>query len=503
MFEAFFQGLSNIIRPDVFLWIVIASWIAVIVGVIPAISGGTVCILVLPFLYGVDPMLGLPILCCLIAVSCVGGSMTAILLGIPGDNPNAASVLDGFSMTRKGEGGRALGIALTANVLGGMMAVALSFAIIPILVPIIMAFRSPELFLIIIVALLFLSVLSEKSRIKGLISGLFGILISCIGFQASTGAPRLTFGNLYLYSGLHPITILLGMLALPVMIELHALGKSIAPPEMEAAGKLNKMFQGAREVVFYHKWLWFRSVIIGYIVGIMPALGSAVGAWAAYGQAKKTSKHPEKFGTGIPEGIIAPESASNACHAGDLLTTLAFGIPGSGVMVILLAAFVLMGIQPGPKMIVDYTALCFTMLITVAAANLIAGATCFFATPLLIKVTRISPVYLFATLIPIIGISVFVVREYMIDMAVVFLVTILGISMNKFGFSPPSLLLGFILGDQFEYYLTRSLSMFGPTVFFTSPICLVLIALIVFILAYSPVKQAITNMRKRRNKEPL
>jgi putative tricarboxylic transport membrane protein len=497
MIEAFIQGLINCARPDVALGIFAATILAVIAGVIPAISGSLVVILIVPFVWAFDPLLALPIMCSLIAVSCMGGSLTAILIGVPGDNPNAATVLDGFPMTHKGQGGRALGLAITSNMLGGIFAVVLAFIMIPIMVPIIMAFRSPELCLMIVLALLFISALTKESKIKGLISGLLGMLLACIGFQPATGLGRLNFGNLYLYGGLHSVTIMLGMLAVPIMFQLNKTCKTIAPPDMKSAGNLSEIIKGGLEVVRDHKLLWLRSVISGYIVGIMPALGATVGSWAAYGQAKKTSKHPELFGTGNPEGIVAPESASNACHAGDLLTTLAFGIPGSGIMVILLAAFIMLGIQPGPKMLVEHTALCFTMLISVAIANLIAGAICIFGSTFLIKVTRISFAYIFAFVIPIVVLSVYVARGYMIDVYVLAIISFLGVFMDKWGYSAPALILGFVLGDQFEYYLINSVTMYGY-LFFLSPICLVLIFLGSLMMGYEPLKGLIVRVRTKR-----
>lgn len=490
MIEAFFQGMVNVVRPDIFTGIFLATLCAVIMGVIPAISGPLVIILIVPFVWKIDPYLALPIMCSLFAVSCMGGSATAILLGVPGDNPNAATVLDGFPMTRKGEGGRALGLAITSNMMGGLMAVFLSLAVIPIIIPLIMAMRSPELCMVIVMALMFISALTKESRIKGLIAGMVGLLLATVGYQPATGIARFTFGNLYLYSGIHSVTVVLGMLALPIMFQLHATGQSIAPPDMTESGKLKEIMKGAREVFTHHKLLWLRSIISGYIVGVMPALGASVGSWAAYGQAKKTSKHPELFGSGSPEGIVAPEAASNACHAGDLLTTLAFGIPGSGIMVVMLAAFVLMGIMPGPKMLIDHSALCFTMLISVAVANVLAGIFCIFGTTILIKVTRIPFYYIYATVIPIVVISVYVNRQYMMDIYIVLLVALLGVFMGRYGYSAPALLLGFVLGEQFEYYLHNSLAMFGPF-FFLQPISLIILILTIVMMVFGPVMNLI------------
>jgi putative tricarboxylic transport membrane protein len=485
---SFFNALGIVLSPTVFLVIFLTSIVAIILGIIPAISGGVMCILILPFMFGLDPYIGMPILCALVGVSGLGGSMTSILLGIPGDIANAASVVDGFPMTRKGEGGRGLGLALTANVLGGIIAVVFSFAVIPILIPAIIAFKSPEMFLIIVLALLFLTVLTKGSRLKGLIAAGIGLLLANVGYQTGTGVARLTFGSMYLYEGIETATTLMAILAMPVLLELHATGLTIAPMSMTGAGKLSELFRGARELLGRHKWIWFRSSVIGYFIGILPALGATSATWIAYGHAKQTAKNPEEFGKGAPQGIIAPESAANACHAGDLLTTLAFGIPGSSIMVIFLAAFLLMGVQPGPKLILEHSVLCFEMLITIALANVIGGAVCFLGAPLLLKVTRISPHYLFAYLIPIVLLSTYVTREYTLDLIMIGIMALLGLFMVRFGFSAPAMILGFILGRGFEKYLIMSLDVYGP-IFFTSPISIILLVLIFMTLFFGPLQK--------------
>jgi putative tricarboxylic transport membrane protein len=488
MIEAFLQGLANVVSPEVFFVIAISSFIGIVLGIIPAISGGLLCVLLLPFLFGRDPMLIMPILCALIAISGMGGSITAVLIGVPGDVSNSATVMDGFSMTRKGQGGRAVGLALASNVAGGILSVVLAFAMIPIIIPLIIAFKSPEMFLTMVLALCFLGVLTQGSRIKGLISAGLGVLLACIGFQNSTGVARFTFGDLYLYEGIDIVPFLIALFATPILVELSASGESISPPELSGAGKLSELLKGARELFSRHFWLWFRSTVLGYIVGIMPAIGRGTAVWTAYGQAKRTSKEPEKFGKGAAEGIVAPESANSATTAGDLLTTLAFGIPGSPVMVVLLAAFLLMGVQPGPKLMVEHTALAFTMLISVAAATLISGIICFFASPFLIKVTRISPAYLFAIIIPILCVGAFISRGYMTDLFFLAIISLLGIFVSKLGYSAPALVLGFILGSLLERYLWLSIDGYG-LLFFTSPLSIILVILIIGILAYEPLSK--------------
>jgi putative tricarboxylic transport membrane protein len=499
MFEAFLQGLVNVVRPDVFIAIILSTIIGLTLGVIPAISGGMTCILLLPFIFGMDPVFVLPIMGAMIAVSATGGSITAVLVGIPGDVANTATILDGFAMTRNGQPDRALGLAISSSMIGGLFAILLSFVMIPITIPIIMLFKSPELLLVVVLALLFLSVLTERNRIKGLIIAAVGLLLSCVGFQSSTGIARFTFGNLYLYDGIDTITAMLGILAMPVLFELTALGQTISKSELPSSGKLSRMLQGGLELAHHHKWLLCRSGIIGYIVGIIPVLGSSAAVWVAYGQAKKMSKEPEQFGTGSPEGIIAPEAAATSCHAGDVLCTLALGIPGSGGMVILLAAFLLVGLQPGPEMLTKHTDISFTILIAMGLATIIGGLICFLGSPYLTRVTRLSPLILFAWLVPVVFIAAFVSRLYLLDLFLMLVLSLIGVVVNRFGFPAPALILGFIMGKLLEYYLWLSIDRYGFGFATSSPTSIILLCLIFMTIAYEPLKRLIGPVLRSRN----
>ena len=258
------QALGNMFQPNVFLAVFAATIASIIVGVLPAVTGALLVIMVLPFTFGADPIVAMPVMCALLASSGMGGSITAVLTGIPGDNANAPTVLDGFAMTRKGQAGRALGLALTVSVASCYLGVLFSIPIIPLLVPILMKFKTVEMLLIIIMAMLFLSVLTKGSRVKGLISAGIGLTLSCVGLHVASGIERLTFGNLYLYNGIEVSTVLMGVLAVPTLLELHAEGVAIAPADAVSAGKLTALLQGAKELFSRHLFVWLRGTLIGY-----------------------------------------------------------------------------------------------------------------------------------------------------------------------------------------------------------------------------------------------
>jgi TctA family transporter len=477
--EAFVQALGMIfLDPLILITIVASSIIAVLAGIIPGIGGLTLLILALPFIAGRDPLMCLTFMTVAQATSTIGGLMTAILVGVPGVPSNAADILDGFPMARQGKAARAIGAALSAAALGGIASVAFAFVMIPLVLPLLMVLKSPELFSLIVLGLTFLSVLTQGSPLKGLMSAFLGILFACIGFQSKTGIERFTFGNPYLYDGIEPVVMLMGLLALPVLVELVGMNKPIT--ESTPVGTYGEVLAGVGET-FKRLWLWFRCTLIGYVVGVIPGIGGETSVWVSYAHAKQTSKHPETFGQGNVEGVIAAQSAGSSRSGGDLLVTLAVGIPGSASMVLIMAAFILLGIQPGPKLLTEHTSLSFALLQIIAFSNVIAAIIAMVALPICIKITRVSPQILFCIIAPLIYVGVYVSNELMLNLIVMLMVMVLGILLRKYKYSIPSFILGFIMGRLFEYYLWQGVDYYGNT-FFTTPISLGLLFLVFVVL---------------------
>lgn len=483
--EAFAQAFQNLGDVAVLLPVIVGVVVGLIFGIIPGIGPFLAMALFLPFAFAMRPEQALPFMVALSTVGFIGGSITAILLNIPGTGPNAATLIDGFPMSQKGEAGRALGAALMSSGLGGLVPVFLALAMVPLVVPMVMAIRSADMVFIILLGLSFIGVLATGSMIKGLISGGLGLLISFIGFQAITAVPRFTFDSLYLYDGIGLIPLALGLFALPEMITLAARGGAIAKTGVVIKG-MHDVWQGAKDV-FHHWTVWLRSTIIGYIIGIIPGVGAEAATFVAYGQAKQTSKHPERFGSGAIEGVIAPESANNAKEAGALLTTLALGIPGSAIMALLLGAFFMVGLVPGPEMITRHLDLSLTLLLVIAVSNIIAVAICF---PLARHLARVAyvPGRILVPLVLVIALAgVFAYKELFNDLIVSLIFGALGLAMKRFSYNRPALFLGFVLGHLFEEYLFIALQAEGP-LFFLRPISLTLIFIIIALFTFRPVK---------------
>jgi putative tricarboxylic transport membrane protein len=494
MVKAFAEGFISLCQLNVATGILVGTIIGLIVGLLPGIGVSMTIVLILPFLFGVDPVMALPMLCAIQSVNYTGGSITAVLMGIPGSTASVATVLDGYPMTKKGEGGRGVGAAIMASTMGGVVAVLFAIFMMPLVFPVVMAFKSAEMFCIILLAMCFIAGVVRGSMTKGLISGCIGIIMGFVGFQLSTAAERWTFGNLYLYDGLGIASVMLGIFALSVLMDLRTSKKSIAPENVSQAGNLRELWKGAMDVI--HHWrLWLISSIIGYIVGVIPGIGAETAIWVAYGQAQKMSKDPTSFGKGNVEGVIAPESANNAKEGGALLTTLAFGIPGSMGMAYMLVAFLVVGLQPGPKMITDHTALSFAMLQTVGIANILGGLICFFGGTFLLNVTRVPAIYLFVTLIPLITIGAYNESGLFSDVIVMLIVGILGICMRQFRYPFAPAVLGFVLAPFFEKYFWLAWNIQGPMLFFT-PISIFLNLCTIFFLFYKPIMSLFNRLFK-------
>jgi len=473
MLEAIFQGLASLADPIILIYLIVGIFIGIALGILPGVSGFTGLAIMTPLVYGMDPKAAFALLMGMYGISPTGGSMTAILLNIPGDAPNAATLLDGFPMTQQGRGGRALGIAFTVSALGGLFGGLVLIAAIPILQPLVMAFRSPERFVFVLIGISFISTLGSGSPLRGLISGGLGLLLSFMGFQGMTGFTRYAFGFSYLYDGLGIVPVALGLFAVPQAIELMSTGSTIAKVEQVAVTAWSDLLQGCK-VVFRHWWLFVRSATIGTVIGMVRGLGGTIASWIAYGHAKQTSKYPEKFGTGIDEGVLAPESANNAKEGGGLIPTLAFGIPGSGSMAVLLGTFLILGIDPGPFFIRDHLDLVFALVIYLIASNILGAIILLLASGQLAKIAFVPGHILGPLILILVAIGAYSVESNVLDVFTALILGGMGYWMRSLGYSNPAFFLGFILGLLAERYFHISLESYG-WLFFTQPISLILI----------------------------
>ncbi len=494
--EAFGEALQYFTIPGTWVVVVLGVVTGLVFGLIPGIGGMLAIVLALPFILALalKPEQALPLLLSISAVQFTAGSILAILIAVPGTPVNAATLIDGFPLTQKGEGGRALGAALVSSGAGGIVSVILALAMVPLVLPMVMAITSADMVFIILLGITFIATLSRGSMIKGLISGGLGLMISFIGLQIGTGIARFTLGTISLYDGIHLIPLALAIFALPEMIDLANKGGTIAETGAAIKGMRN-VFEGIKDV-FRHWTVFLRGTLIGYVIGIIPGVGAETAIFVAYGQAKETSKHPEKFGTGCIEGVIAPESANNAKEGGALLTTLALGVPGGAIMAILLGALLMVGLTPGPEMLTIHLDLSLFLILVIAIANILAVLICLPVAGRMAKVANIPAAILIPPIVVMVFLSAFTQTQFLSDLVVLLVFTAVGLAMKEFGFNRPALFLGYILGRLFEKYFFIALATAGP-LFFLRPISLVLIFVIIFFLCFRPIKGMFARRYKR------
>ena len=475
MIDLVLQAFATLFSPEHFMFLMIGVLLGLVIGVFPGLGGIAGLSLLLPFLYGMDEVSALATLVGLVAVIPTSATFTSVLMGIPGSSSSQATVLDGFPLAKKGEASRALAAAFSSSLFGGLFGAVILTFFVQIARPMILLFGSAELFMLAIFGLSMVGSLSGKSVVKGVVACALGLLVGSIGSAPATGEYRMIFGVNYLYDGIPLVVIALSIFAFPEISELFRKDKAIAEgAELGKGGWL----AGIRDMV-KHKWLALRCAGIGTIVGAIPGMGGSVVDWIAYGHVVQTTKDKSGFGKGDIRGVIAPESANNAKEGGALMPTLLFGIPGSGSMAVFLGGMVLIGIEAGPSMVTTDLDLTYTIIWSLAIANVIgAGMALFLAGPIS-KLTRIKFSFLAPFMIMVISFAAFQATKDMMDLWMLMIFGVVGIFMKRFGWSRPAFLIGFVLATQAESYLNMSVQFYGWQMFLRpGVIIIVLLSLI-------------------------
>lgn len=484
--DALLSALSQIFSFEVFPFLIIGAVFGLIVGIIPGLGGHFVLAMLLPFLYNMEAAQGLAFMLGAHVAVAQGGGLTTILFGIPGTGQNAATLLDGPPMTKKGQAGKAVGAALTACFLGGAFGAIALASMLPVLKKVVLLFGAPEIFMLALLSLTFIAVLSKDDMVKGLMAGASGLVLSTVGVDNATNQERFTFGLLQLWDGIELVPMILGMFALSEMVTLWIDGGSIA--KNGKSGVSNKamqkqIFQGVG-TTFRKMFLVVRCGVIGTIMGAIPGLGSAAASFVAYGHAKQSSKDPESFGKGNIEGVIGPESANDSVEGGALASTIAFGIPGSSSMAILLGGFFILGIDPGPSMLTSRIDIIYVMIISIILGNLIATVIGLYVANPLARVTFLRGTLLVPILTVVILAGAFVTNRSWFDIGICILFGFIGYIMKEKSYSRPAFLVGFVLGLSVEKNLFLAVQMHGPY-FFLKPLPLALMTITILVLLYN------------------
>lgn len=501
MVQAFGSGFLLIFDPTTFSLMLLGIGIGFAVGILPGLGGPAALALMLPFIVKMKAVEAFAFLLGMASVTNTTGDITSILFGVPGESSSAATIVDGHPMAKKGEAGRALGAALMSSLVGAIFgAFALALAI-PIVRPLVLILGSPEFFMLAILGVTFVASLSGGSLLKGLIGGGVGLFLATIGLDPISGVPRFTFGQLFLWDGIGLVPITIGFFALPEVIDLAVQGSSIARGEV---GKLGGVKEGIQDT-FRHWWMVIRCSAIGTLTGIIPGMGPATTQWLAYAHAVQSSADKGRFGKGAVEGVLGPGAANNSSLGGLLVTTIAFGVPTSVMMAILLGAFLIHGLIPGADMLIPelkggHLALTFSFVWTIVFSNIITVAVCFIFLKQLVKVTRIRGSLLIPLILLLIYLGAFTEKNAIEDLLLVFLFGILGWIMQWLRWPRPPLILGLVLGPLAENRLFLSTDNYGLA-WLGRPGVLVLIALALGGVFYSVLRTK--RSRAARRDEPV
>lgn len=456
MIDVFLSALTNVLTFQHMGYMMIGVMVGLMIGVFPGLGGIAGLSLMIPFLYGMDTTSALAMLIGLVAVIPTSDTFASVLMGIPGSSASQATVLDGFPMAKRGEAARALSAAFFASLVGGLIGAVVLTGFVLVARPVILAFSSAELFMLSVFGLSMVGVLAGKSLVKGVAACALGLIIGSIGGAPATGEFRMVFGIDYLYDGIPLIIIGLGLFAVPEIVDLLRRDRSISEHTTLGAG----WFEGVRDVV-RNWWLTLRCSGIGALIGAIPGLGGTVVDWIAYGHAVQSVKKDPQFGKGDVRGVIAPESANNAKEGGGLLPTLLFGIPGGGAMAVFLGGMVLLGIQPGPSMVGTNLDLTYTIVWSLALANVLGAGLCILLAIPISKLTLIPFKLLAPFMIVVICFAAFQATRTLDDLIVLLATGVLGVYMRRFGWPRPALLIGFVLATQAETYLYQAVQFYG------------------------------------------
>lgn len=503
-----------IAQPIVLGYLVLGVVMGLCIGVFPGLGGIAGLSLLLPFMFGMDPVLGLALMIGMVAVVPTSDTFASVLMGIPGSSASQATVLDGFPLSKKGEAARALSAAFAASLFGGLVGAAFLTVFILIARPIVLEFRTPELLMITIFGLSMVGILAGRVALKGIAAAGLGMVIGTVGFGDSAGelrmvpdawgsrsAPEWQFALYsYLGDGLKLVIVGLGIFAIPEIIALLRQDRAISERSILGGG----WAKGVGDW-FANIWLSVRCSIIGVIVGVIPGLGGSVVDWIAYGHTVQTTKDKSKFGSGEIRGVIGPESSNNAKEGGGLVPTLLFGIPGSGSMAIFIGAIALLGsgnIEVGPSMLKNNLDITYAIVWLLALANVVGTLICIAASGGIARLTTIPFALLAPFLFMIISFAAFQSGQNLMDLVALFAIGMIGIMMRRFDWSRPAFLIGFVLANPAENYANQSVQIaasrfrksFGEGIdYIFSPIVIVLI-IITLISVIVGLRQAKTIM---------
>lgn len=446
-------------EPSTLLLMAVGVAAGLIVGAIPGFTITMAVILTLPFTFGMDAVRGIAVMIGVFVGGLSGGLMSGILTGIPGTPSSVATTFDGFPMARGGKPGLALGIGVWSSFFGGMISAVFLMVLAPQLARIGLEFGPWDYFSLVLFALTIVASLAGENLIKGILAGAAGLLIASVGEDEISGQARFTFGVDALEQGFDFLPVLVGLFAFSQLLsDVRDPEKARRPMVVGEKIRISIEHLAAIKTIVVRWTTLLRSSLIGVFVGILPGAGGTIANILSYDQAKKASKNPEKFGTGVPEGIIAPESSNNAVEGGALITMMALGIPGDIVTAVMLGALLIHNIAPSPTFITTEPVLAYSIMVSFFISLFIMVALQALCLRVFVQVTRVPMYRVAAVILAYCAIGVFALNNIVFDLWTLFWLGLLGYAMRRYGFPLAPMILGVVLGDNAEVNLIRALA---------------------------------------------
>ncbi len=488
IFSDLVMGLSLAITPINIAYLLVGAMVGMIVGVIPGFGPSAGLAILLPVTFGMDPTGATMMLAAIYYGAMYGGTITSILLNTPGESATVASTFDGYPLAKKGRAGPALVMQAAASFVGGTVGVIMITILAPMFAQVSRSFGPPEYFLLATMGMLTLIVMIGNQWKLGLISALIGFALGTVGVDLETGQGRYTFGSAELIGGVYFIPIAIGLFGLGELFYSFYVGMHKSRSGTMVAYDKEKEFWPSAQDWISTRWTMVRGSILGFVVGVIPGAGATIASLMAYSTERSLSKHPERFGTGEMAGLVAPETANNAASSGAMIPLLTLGIPGSASTAVLLAAFMLWGLRPGPLFMEQNPELAWGLIASMYLGNVILLAISIFAIPLFVQIIKVPYRILGPIIVVICALGTFSVHASFIELYLMFAAGIVGFFMRLYGFSPAALVLALVLGPLAEEALrqTLTISRGSAMIFVERPASLWIIAVTIGLVVLLP-----------------
>jgi putative tricarboxylic transport membrane protein len=487
VFSGMLSGFEVALSLNGILFVLIGVLVGTFIGMMPGLGPISAIAIMIPITYGMNPALALVMMSGVYYGAVFGGSTASILLNAPGISGTVATAFDGYPMAQQGKAGQALAIAAISSFVGGTVSVILLMFLAPTLANVAVIFGPPEYFALMLLGLTAITSLSDGSVVKALMSAVVGFMVATVGIDGQTGTPRFTFGNVNLLEGIDFLVIALGLFALAEVCSLILNRKGSFFDNSHSIGSLKLTKQDFKEMA----GPMGRQSILGFILGILPGAGATIASFIGYITEKKIAKNPEEFGKGSIKGLAAPETANNAATGGAFVPLLSLGIPGSGTTAVMLGAFLVMGLQPGPLLMQDRPDVFFGIIASMYVGNVFLLVLNLPLIPYIAKVLKIPRPMLIALVIMFSLVGVYSISFNIFHLYLLLAFGVIGYLMRLFSFPAPPFILAFILGGMMEQSLRQSLTISNGSmsIFFESTITIVLFVLTILSLVVPLIKK--------------